>query len=106
TGTLLRSMTVMQDNIRAMMAREEARRRSAENRMVDALETSDEGVMLVSPENDVLIVNTQLRKFFPSVAEKLVPGVKFGKSFALMQSQLVQQTEGADLAGGHMEQQL
>jgi signal transduction histidine kinase len=106
TGTLLRSMTVMQDNIRAMMAREAERRRSAENRLVDALETSDEGVMLVSPDSDVLVVNTQLRKFFPGVAEKLVPGVKFGKAFALMQSQLKQQTEGVDLSSGHMEQQL
>ncbi len=39
TGALLRSMTVMQDNIREMMARETALRRSAENRLSDALET-------------------------------------------------------------------
>lgn len=106
TGTLLRSMTVMQDNIRAMMAREADRRRSAENRLVDALETSDEGVMLVAPEGSVLVVNSQLRKFFPAVADKLMPGVKFGKAFALIQSQLKQATEGVDLTNGHMEHQL
>ncbi len=40
TGALLKSMTVMQDNIREVMTREKALRRSAENRLADALETS------------------------------------------------------------------
>jgi signal transduction histidine kinase len=106
TGALLRSMTVMQDSIRTMMAREAAGRRAAENRLIDALETSGEGVMLVSPERRVLIVNSQLRAFFPQVAERLVDGVKFGTAFALMQSQFKQATEGLDLAGGNMEHQL
>ena len=48
TGTLLNSMTVMQDNIREMVARETARALSAEGRLVHALETSREGVMLVN----------------------------------------------------------
>ena len=39
TGALLKSMTVMQDNIRGMMARETGLRLSAENRLADALET-------------------------------------------------------------------
>ena len=39
TGTLLNSMTVMQDNIRETMTREKELRRSAENRLADALET-------------------------------------------------------------------
>jgi signal transduction histidine kinase/HAMP domain-containing protein len=106
TGALLRSMTVMQDSIRAMMAREADGRRAAESRLIDALETSDEGVMLVSPEGRVLIVNSRLRAFFPQVAERLVDGVKFGTAFALMQSQFKQATEGLDLAGGNMEHQL
>ncbi len=41
-------MTVMQDSIREAMTREKELRRSAENRLVDALETSREGVMLVA----------------------------------------------------------
>jgi signal transduction histidine kinase len=106
TGALLRSMTVMQDNIRAMMAREAERRRSAENRLVDALETSGEGVMLVSSDNRVLIVNSQLRAFFPQVADRLVEGVGFFKAFALMQSQFRQATDGLDLSSGNMEHQL
>jgi signal transduction histidine kinase/HAMP domain-containing protein len=106
TGALLRSMTVMQDSIRTMMAREAEGRRAAESRLIDALETSGEGVMLVSPEGRVLIVNSQLRAFFPQVAERLIDGVKFGTAFALMQSQFKQATEGLDLAGGNMEHQL
>ena len=43
TGTLLKSMKVMQTNIREMMTRETMLRRSAENRLADALETSREG---------------------------------------------------------------
>ncbi len=106
TGTLLHSMTVMQDNIRVMMAREAERRRSAENRLIDALETSDEGVMLVSAEGRVLVVNTQLRRFFPGVADRLVPGADFATAFELVQSQLKQIAEVLDLSSGHTEHQL
>jgi signal transduction histidine kinase len=106
TGALLRSMTAMQDNIRAMMARESEGRRSAENRLADALETSDEGVMLVSPEGRLLIVNSKLRAFFPLVAERLVEGVKFTTAFALIQSQFEQATDGLDFSLGNMEHQL
>ncbi len=55
TGALLNSMTVMQDNIRQMMARETAMRRSAESRLSDALETSNEGVMLVAPDGHIAL---------------------------------------------------
>ncbi|HEY0303254.1 MAG TPA: histidine kinase dimerization/phospho-acceptor domain-containing protein, partial [Rhizomicrobium sp.] len=77
TGTLLRSMTAMQDNIRGMVARESARATSAEGRLTDALETSDEGVMLIGPDNRVVVVNSQLKAFFPEAAGELVAGASF-----------------------------
>jgi signal transduction histidine kinase/HAMP domain-containing protein len=77
TGTLLRSMTVMQDNIRAMVGREAARAASAEVRLSDALETSGEGVMVVGADGNVAIVNSRLRSFFPQAADALVPGTSF-----------------------------
>ena len=77
TGTLLRSMTVMQDNIRAMVRREAARAASAEVRLSEALETSDEGVMVVGADGKVAIVNSRLRSFFPQAAGELVPGTPF-----------------------------
>ena len=82
TGTLLRSMTVMQENIRAMMARETQRAASAEVRLTDALETSDEGVMLVGADGKVVVANSQLKSFFPQAA-----GLSPGASFARLLSQ-------------------
>ncbi|MEI9996413.1 MAG: ATP-binding protein [Rhizomicrobium sp.] len=76
TDALLRSMAVMQDNIRAMVERETRRAASAEVRLTDALETSDEGVMLVGADGRVVTVNSQLKAFFPEAAG-LGPGASF-----------------------------
>ncbi len=105
TGTLLRSMTVMQDNIRGMMERETQRAASAEVRLTDALETSDEGVMLVNAEGEVVVLNSRLRSFFPGVAEQLIPGAHYRYVSALIHSQFVGQggflMEPADDNGEH-----
>ncbi|HEY4942358.1 MAG TPA: ATP-binding protein [Rhizomicrobium sp.] len=93
TGTLLRSMTVMQDNIRAMMARETQRAASAEVRLTDALETSDEGVILVNAEGYVAVLNNRLRSFFPGVAEQLLPGAHYRYVSALIHSQFAGQDD-------------
>ena len=82
TGTLLRSMTVMQQNIRTMMARETQRAASAEVRLTDALETSDEGMMLVGADGKVVVVNSQLKGFFPQAV-----GLEPGASFATLLTQ-------------------
>ncbi len=109
TGILLSSMTVMQDNIRAMMAREKARAESAEARLAQALETSREGVMLVGSDGHVLLVNNTMREFFPSVANDLVTGADFALIAQLAQNDL---ENGAvfptldDLSIGHDAQEL
>ncbi len=77
TGILLRSLSVMQANIRAMVEREKARAESAEGRLAEALETSDEGVMLVGSDNRVIVVNSRLRAYFPEAITSLVPGACF-----------------------------
>jgi len=94
TGALLRSMTVMQDNIRAMMARETARAASAEGRLTDALEHSDEGVMLVGADGKVVIVNSKLRGFFPGVSG-LAPGASFEHLVALFRAGFARDGAGA-----------
>jgi signal transduction histidine kinase/HAMP domain-containing protein len=81
TGTLLRSMTVMQDNIRVMVEREKARRRSAQNRLVEALETSREAIALVDSAGRIVIANTQLSRFFPTLAPQLAPDMSFDEAF-------------------------
>jgi signal transduction histidine kinase/HAMP domain-containing protein len=102
TGALLKSMTVMQDNIRAMMTRETGLRLSAENRLADALETSREGVILVAPDGRIVLANSALREFFPAIAGSLVSGAGFAEALRLIQSRLAVspgQPNGADLTG-------
>ncbi len=106
TGALLRSMTVMQDNIREMMARETRLRRSAESRLSDALETSREGVILVASDGAIALANWQVREFFPAIADKLVSGTDFSEALALIQRQLNPREELALGAFGHTELEL
>jgi len=108
TGALLKSMTVMQDNIREAMTREKQLRRSAENRLVDALETSREGVMLVAPDGKIVMSNSTLRGFFPKIAFRLMPGTRFDAALELIQSQLTPtQAPSEDIAtSGHAELEL
>ena len=106
TGALLGSMTVMQDNIREMMTREKELRRSAENRLADALETSREGVMLVGPDGHIVMANSTLREFFPAIADRLTPGMSFDTALGLIQGQLSSAaSEHIDISG-HAELEL
>ena len=106
TGTLLRSMTVMQDNIREMMGRETALRRSAENRLSDALETSREGVILVAPDGVIALCNRQLDAFFPAIAGRLASGTNFEQALRLIETQLVPGNARAADPSGHTELEL
>ena len=76
-GQLLGSMAVMRDNIRGMMEREIAARRSAQSRLVNALENSAEGVVLADAGGRILIANSQVTAFFPTLAGSLAPGAPF-----------------------------
>ena len=105
TGALLRSMTVMQDNIREMMARETRLRRSAESRLSDALETSREGVILVA-DGTIVLANRQLREFFPAIADSLVSGTDFSQALDLIQQQLSPREDNVLAASGHTELEL
>ena len=75
-GTLLRAMAVMRDNIRAMMGHEIAQRQSAQGRLVDAIEGSNEGVVLVDSDDRIVIANSQLARFFPAAGDALRPGAR------------------------------
>ena len=98
-------MTVMQDNIRAMMARETKLRRSAESRLSDALETSREGVILVA-DGVIVLANWQLREFFPAIADRLVSGTDFSEALDLIQKQLRPREDNVLAASGHTELEL
>ncbi|HEX3858827.1 MAG TPA: PAS-domain containing protein, partial [Pseudolabrys sp.] len=62
-GDLLGSMGLMRDNIKAMMEREVTQRRSAQSRLADALESSQEGVVLVDAEDHIALANGQAANF-------------------------------------------
>jgi signal transduction histidine kinase/HAMP domain-containing protein len=82
TGVLLRSMQAMQDNIRAMMLREQARSWSAQARLIAALESSPDGLLLVDAKGKVVIGNNQVARFFPEAKDALLEGTPFAALFA------------------------
>ena len=77
-GSLLRSMAVMRDNIRAMMDREVDQRRSAEALLADALQSSREGVVVVDAAGRIALANAQARCFFDGL------GVAIGAGASVM----------------------
>ena len=62
-GALLTAMTAMRDTIRARVAREVEQRRSAQARLLDAVEGSREGIMLVERDGRVAVANSQAWAF-------------------------------------------
>jgi signal transduction histidine kinase len=82
TGVLLRSMHVMQDNIREMMLREQARSWSAQARLIAALESSPDGLVLIDPQGKVVIGNNQVARFFPEAKDALIEGTPFAALLA------------------------
>jgi signal transduction histidine kinase/HAMP domain-containing protein len=90
TGKLLHSMTVMQDSIRAMMQRETAQRQSAQGRLIDALESSREGMVLVDAGRKIVIANSQVATFFSTAAPFIVEGTDFDAAVAHIRPRLVQ----------------
>ncbi|HZT27216.1 MAG TPA: EAL domain-containing protein [Pseudolabrys sp.] len=73
-GDLLASMRVMRDNIKAMMDREVAQRRTAQARLADALESSQEGVVVVDAADQIALANAQAASFLGVPTELLKAG--------------------------------
>ncbi len=73
-GELLESLAVMRDNIRVMMEREIAARRSAQTRLVNAIESSDEGVIVLDSDGRTVIANSQIVSFFTGLEHAFTPG--------------------------------
>ena len=74
-GSLLRSMAVMRDNIRAMMEREVSQRRSAETLLADALQSSREGVVVVDSGGRIALANAQALQFFDGLGSAVLSGI-------------------------------
>jgi diguanylate cyclase (GGDEF)-like protein/PAS domain S-box-containing protein len=74
-GALLTSMQTMRNNIKAMMDREVAQRRSAQARLADALQSSQEGVIVVDANNWIVLANAKAADFLGVPADLLKPGI-------------------------------
>jgi diguanylate cyclase (GGDEF)-like protein len=74
-GALLVSMRMMRNNIKAMMDREVAQRRSAQARLADALQSSQEGVIVVDSNNWIVLANAKTADLIGVPADLLKPGV-------------------------------
>ena len=74
-GDLLAAMGVMRDNIKAMMDREVEQRRSAQARLADALECSQEGVVVVDANDVIVLANAQAADFLGVPPRLLKPGM-------------------------------
>ncbi len=73
-GVLLASMGLMRDNIKTMMEREVTQRRTAQSRLADALESSQEGVVVVDADNCIALANAQAADFLGVSSNLLKPG--------------------------------
>ncbi len=78
-GALLAAMAVMRDNIRAMVEAEVTQRRSAQSLLVDAVESTAEGVVLVDRRGRIALANSQAAEFFPRAGALLRAGAPFAR---------------------------
>jgi diguanylate cyclase (GGDEF)-like protein/PAS domain S-box-containing protein len=78
-GALLAAMGVMRDNIKTMMDREVAQRRSAQTRLADALENSQEGVVVVDANDGIVLANAQAADFLGVSPTLLRPGTALSR---------------------------
>jgi diguanylate cyclase (GGDEF)-like protein len=58
-GNLLRSLAVMRKNLQVMVKREVSLRQSAQGRLLDAIESSHEGIVVVGHDRTVVLANEQ-----------------------------------------------
>jgi diguanylate cyclase (GGDEF)-like protein len=78
-GALLTAMGVMRDNIKAMMEREVEQRRSAQARLADALECSQEGVVVADASGTIVLANAQAADFLGVSPSLLKPGTPLSR---------------------------
>ncbi len=76
-GQLFAATELMRGRVQAMVDLEVEDRRTAQNRLVDALECSVEGIVLVDSTGRLLVVNSQMACFYPAAANLLQPGAAF-----------------------------
>jgi diguanylate cyclase (GGDEF)-like protein/PAS domain S-box-containing protein len=100
-GALLVSMRLMRDNIKTMMDREVAQRRSAQARLADALESSQEGVVVVDAEDRIALANAQAANFLSVPTSLLKPGTPITELRPALETSMVTGSLLMRRDGGH-----
>jgi diguanylate cyclase (GGDEF)-like protein len=78
-GALLAAMGKMRDNIKAMMEREVEQRRSAQARLADAVQSSQEGVIVVDARDCIVLANAQAADYLGVARGLLEPGTPLAR---------------------------
>ena len=82
TGALLGALRAMQRRLREMTERDASRRRSAQGRLIEALESSTEAMILLDPERRIVIANSRVEDVLgPLAATKVRDGLLFTEAF-------------------------
>ncbi|WP_369719734.1 EAL domain-containing protein [Bradyrhizobium sp. LLZ17] len=105
-GTLLTAMGRMRDNIKAMVDREVAQRRSAQARLSDALEHSREGVVLLDQNGEIALANSRASEFIRCSPQLVHPLRTAGAPGAQPSTELMLQEDANEFAGVESEAQL
>ena len=66
TGVLLKTMAVMQDNIRSRVDKEESAKTLAQQRLSDSLQNSKDAILLTNKYGNIIVSNPRVREVFPS----------------------------------------
>lgn len=98
-GTLLTAMGRMRDNIKVMVDREVAQRRSAQARLSDALEHSREGVVLLDQNGQVALANSRASEFI-RCSPQLVDPLRMARAPTAQHSTELMLPENANEADG------
>ncbi len=99
TGSLLNSMRSMRNSIADQMQREQSRARSAENRLLDAVESSGEGIVLADGRGIVVVSNSGMTPLLPAQGADPVIGQPLDAMLAAIDEQCVPLLEpGSSLA--------
>ena len=85
-GALLAAMGTMRDNIKAMMDSEVEQRRSAQARLADAVQCSQEGVIVVDVRDCIVLANAQAADFLGVTPDLLKPGTPLARLEPALQS--------------------
>ena len=73
-GAILSAMATMRTDIRSVMDREVALRRSAQTRLSDAIESSHDGIIVVDADLRIALANGQAADFLGAPSAMLAPG--------------------------------